>query len=384
MYDHEKPKSAKGTPISVPKPFIFDNHTVESSTETGDVPQEQQPKAPNKSPPDTDPVASKANSTLTILRIKRKRNEEPLDTLVVQENETSTTKKQKKLENDPQRNNAIKPADNTGAKKPTAAVFRLATTVNTESFKDPTHSIRLREKIAHLTEAPRPRSRLSDRHAPEFEDRVQQRREQLVQGKNEEARTARYRVINQNRTGLNSKEQCPPQVKSSVEAEAEAILDVFKMYDAVKEDEPQVKEYHLPNPEEPDIMCNFLPMVREYLSISDKTPDPVIIEPSAERSSDATDSKRDNTSDEDEYVYDIYYCDPHADHYQESRHRAIGSLLWFSDNEDDFMHSDSSDYADDDSDSNAEDYYRNDYPEDELSHDEYQYELSDTDDEYVY
>jgi hypothetical protein len=28
--------------------------------------------------------------------------------------------------------------------------------------------------------------------------------------------------------------------RSSVEAEAEAILDVFKMYDAVKEDDPKV------------------------------------------------------------------------------------------------------------------------------------------------
>lgn len=50
--------------------------------------------------------------------------------------------------------------------------------------------------------------------------------------------------------------------------------------------------------------------------------------------------------------------------------------LWFSDDENDILHDDSSDYGDDDSDSNAEDYYRNDYPEDELSEDEYPCRLS--------
>lgn len=45
--------------------------------------------------------------------------------------------------------------------------------------------------------------------------------------------------------------------------------------------------------------------------------------------------------------------------------------LWCSDDENDFIHDDSSEYGDDDSDSNAEDYYRNDYPDEELSEDEY-------------
>lgn len=43
-------------------------------------------------------------------------------------------------------------------------------------------------------------------------------------------------------------------------------------------------------------------------------------------SSLATDSKEDTVNDEDDYVYDIYYCDPHADHHQEVRHRTIGAL----------------------------------------------------------
>ncbi|KAF9958862.1 solute carrier 7, member 6 opposite strand [Modicella reniformis] len=408
------PKTARGVPISLPRTtatltsasteiaesFVFDNHTQDSHTQDSqlgsqDSTQDYQAQTSNSRSIITaiDSLASSNNShaTLTILRIKRKRNEEPLDTLVVQENDDTATKKQRKLEDRLQPDNVQDFAKDTIETKPHPAVFRLATTVNSESFKDPAHSIQLREKITHLTATHRPRSRLSDRHPQEFEDRVFKRRGELVQEKHEEARIARYRVISQNRAGLTSTEQRPPQVKSSVEVEAEAILDVFKMYDAVKEEEqenPEDKETHAQTLEESDIMCNFLPMVREYLSISDSaTADPKIVteapcEPPPPPPT--TESKDTDVSSEDEYVYDIYYCDPHADHQQESRYRAIGSLLWFSDDENDFIpEDDSSAYGDDDSDSNAEDYYQNDYPEDEFMSDNV-YGLSDTDDEYMY
>ncbi|KAF9355233.1 hypothetical protein BGX34_010576 [Mortierella sp. NVP85] len=391
--DSEPPKSARGIPISLPgltptssslvsrpatAPFVFDNHTTYNDSGSEDSIQNDHSETSSKLRSDVDPLAaSKGHGTLTILRIKRKRNEEPLDTLVVQENESAATKKQKKL-NDGLHDPALRQVEDITVTKPQPAVFRLATTVNTESFKDPVHSIQLREKITHLTETSRPRPRPSDRPAQGFEDRIHHRRGQLVQGKQEETRTARYRVINQNRTGL---KQTPPQVKSSVEAEAEAILDVFKMYDAVKEDDPKVTKEHAQTSEESDIMCNFLPMVREYLSISDKIVDPMVTFETSNGQSSTTNSKEDTLNDEDDYVYDIYYCDPHADHHQELRHRTIGAF----DDENDYIHDDSSEYADDDSDSNAEDYYRNDYPDEELSEDEYPYELSDTDDdEYLY
>ncbi|KAF9433015.1 hypothetical protein BGZ76_009989 [Entomortierella beljakovae] len=272
--------------------------------------------------------------------------------------------------------------------EPPPAVFRLATTVNRESFKDPTQSIQLRDKITHLTENKRPRSRLSERIL-DLETHAQKSRAELTEKMQKDARSARFRVINQNRTGMNR----PPEVKSSVEAEAEAALDVFKMYDAVREDQQKSKKQIAPKDEvESDIMCNFLPMVREYLSISETSSRPIITTPSeaSERSSTPLsrknfDSNSDYEDSEDEYVYDIYYRDIHADQ-QESKSRSVGALLWFSDDENFMNEDDSSDDDYEDSDSNAEDYYQNDYPEDELSeNDNNPYELSDTDDdEYHY
>ncbi|KAF9954876.1 hypothetical protein BGZ72_004190 [Mortierella alpina] len=393
-------KPSKGTVISLPgsvstarsassstsslasnvTPFTFDNHTPESRAEirTEDL------KVSNTSNSNT------ASDAFTILRIKRKRNEEPLDTLVVQEQlDKLAGKKQRKTEDEAQREIQNAMAGDIALPKPPPAVFRLATTVNKASFKDPTQSIQLRDRIASLAETPRPRSRLSERHQPEFEERVHERRGELAQAKQKEARSARYRVINKNRSGLSSAEKKPPQVKSSVEVEAEAALDMFKVYDAVKEEEPKTKKQIADEALESDIMCNFLPMVREYLTISDKVSDPKISLKNQGARSSAASSARGDQSDydsEDEYVYDIYYRDVNADHQQESKHRGIGSLLWFSDDENNFMNEEDSSEDDyEDSDSNAEDYYQNDYPEDEQSADEYAHELSDTDDdEYVY
>ncbi|KAF9171286.1 hypothetical protein BGX21_000081 [Mortierella sp. AD011] len=381
-------------------PFTLDNHTSESMTMNQAKTIAQQDNATSTSA--GSPAAGGSttsgpnNDAFTILRIKRKRYEEPLDTLVVQEQmEKLSGKKQKKIEDSIQQERDNTQAGQVSLPKPPPAVFRLATTVNKESFKDPTQSIQLRDKITHLAENRRPRSRMSER-IQDLESFAQKNRAELTERMQKDARSARFRVINQNRGGMATSDR-PPQVKSSVEAEAEAALDVFKMYDAVREDEPKSeKQPSVTNAEESDIMCNFLPMVREYLSISEKTPEPRIISTSESGEGSTTPLPRtrrnfDDDSDfddsEDEYVYDIYYRDLHADHQQESKHRAIGALLWFSDDENNFMNEDdSSDDDFEDSDSNAEDYYQNDYPEDELSDNDYNpYDLSDTDDDdYLY
>ncbi|KAG0055368.1 hypothetical protein BGZ89_002371 [Linnemannia elongata] len=386
--------------INSTTPFTFDNHTPESkanltatsgkSTKTlRESPSQSFRKRAGSFDP---PTTSQTNDEgLTILRIKRRRNEEPLDTLVVQEQlEKLAGKKQRKTEDEGQREKENTAAGLMPLPKAAPAVFRLATTVNKELFKDPTQSSKLREKITNMAESsPRPRSRLMDRHTVDYDERVQERRGELAETKRQEARTARYRVINQKRSGYSTPDtKLPPKVKSSQEVAAEAQLDMFKMYDAVKEDEPKTKKQLAQEAEEADIMCNFLPMVREYLTISDKKVDPKISVDevaSSGRLSTASNRRDDvgGASDsEDEYVYDIYYRDVNADHAKESQQRAIGSLLWFSDDENNFMNEDdSSDDDYEDSDSNAEDYYQNDYPEDELSDNAHPYELSSDDDE---
>ncbi|KAF9126081.1 hypothetical protein BGW39_006952 [Mortierella sp. 14UC] len=365
------PNLTAGTIIGSATPFTFDNHTPESqanlmklATNTKTLKESPSQSFRKRAGSFDPPTNTQSNDEgLTILRIKRRRNEEPLDTLVVQEQlEKMAGKKQKKTEDEIQREK-----DNTAAGI---------------------------EKITNMAESsPRPRSRLMDRHTSDYEERVNERRGNLAEAKRQEARTARYRVINQKRSGLSTPEsRLPPKVKSSSEVAAEAELEMFKMYDAVKEDEPKTKQQLAKEAEEADIMCNFLPMVREYLTISDKKVDPKIsVDETAVSGRLLSMSNRrvdtGNASDsEDEYVYDIYYRDVNADHAKESQ-RAIGSLLWFSDDENNFMNEDdSSDDDYEDSDSNAEDYYQNDYPEDELSEGDHPYELSSDDDEddYMY
>ncbi|KAG0328018.1 hypothetical protein BGZ99_006370 [Dissophora globulifera] len=296
--------------------------------------------APLASPSATSAAAARggaSSDTFTILRIKRKRNEEPLNTLVVQEQlEKADGKKQKTAKND-----------------------------SKQEVQDTLTGAAILQR---------------------FEDRVSERREVLAHEKQEQARSARYRVVHQNRSGLAGSELRPPEVKSSVEAKAEAALEMFNMYDAIKEDEPKSKKQLAQEADESDIMCNFLPMVREYLSIS--RPDGLDKTLSDEHltTHDPVSDQAEDQDSEDEYVYDIYYRDLHAEHRQEPGQRGIGSLLWFSDDENNFLNEDdSSDDDFEDSDSNAEDYYQNDYPEDEVSDGQYGYELSDSDDdEYLY
>ncbi|KAI1315892.1 hypothetical protein EDD11_000206 [Mortierella claussenii] len=378
-----------GIPIGTP--FTFDNHTQENN----DVETAIQSAVDKALADERAGVIATHSDAHTILRIKRKRYEEPLDTLVVQEQlEKLTGKKLRTQEGKEQQERDNDKAGAVCLPKPSPAVFRLATTVDKGSFKDPTQSMQLRDRINHLADSNRrPRSRMSERY-PDLENQAQKNRAELTEKRQRDAQSARYRVINQNRTGLAPAEQLPPRVISSKEAQAEAALEMFKMYDAVKEETPKTKEQLLRDAEESDIMCNFLPMVREYLTISDRSSDPKIMSEDSEQhgTSSASRTKKSDPAEaddsEDEYVYDIYYRDVHADHEQETGHRTIGSLLWFSDDENNFLNEDDSSEDDyEDSDSNAEDYYQNDYPEDELSENEYAYkhELSDSDDDdYMY
>ncbi|KAJ2778734.1 hypothetical protein H4R18_004422 [Coemansia javaensis] len=113
-----------------------------------------------------------------------------------------------------------------------------------------------------------------------------------------------------------------------------------RMYDAIREDAPAPAPaarggfVAQANPQTAD---ELVPMVREYLSVGVPAP---------------------------EYVYDFYYI-PHAQAAMGALHAAnIGSVLWLGDPDDAIPDSDC-DQGDEDDDSNAEDFYRNDYPDDE-------------------
>jgi hypothetical protein len=90
-----------------------------------------------------------------------------------------------------------------------------------------------------------------------------------------------------------------------------------------------------------DIMCNFIPMVKEYLTCKYQE----ITAKSKDYSISLLVQEKEEEKEED-YVYDVYYRD---DNNLESgiNSKNVGSLVWFDDQ---------SEYLDDDSDSELGDY----------------------------
>ncbi|ORX90429.1 hypothetical protein K493DRAFT_409868 [Basidiobolus meristosporus CBS 931.73] len=273
--------------------------------------------------------AQQHTGSLTILRIKRKRTDEPLEALLVQD-ELSGVKKLRK-----------------NRKIAVPKMFRLAETVTHEIFGDAEKTLELKDKLAKMTNTtpappPIPTAPVSRRETgpPEVLSSSQQKAQQKIE-------STRYKVINQNR------------IDDIMGEESQRDNNGFRLFDVVREedyDREALKTAKFTS-EDPnsDIMCNFLPMLREYLSVNDK--------PVEEELHD------------DEYVYDVYYRDD-ANHATTMPSVKLASLIWFDDPEDNvFLHDegDSSDFEGDE-DSNAEDYYKNEYPEEEAWTDFDEYE----------
>ncbi|OBZ89389.1 putative RNA polymerase II nuclear localization protein SLC7A6OS [Choanephora cucurbitarum] len=285
---------------------------------------------------------SSKSEQLTILRIKRKRTEEPLEALLIhQENEKRVKK-----------NNDQDKSKLTVSITALPSIFRLAETVEQKSFSNLDEAKKLRDRISRRIQpgTSRPQTPVS----------VEERKNRLVKDQKEASMRARYRVVMENRS--KASEDAPPVVQSSSE---KAAKDLFNMYEAVKDDKSskQANLFMDDDIEDPDdIMCNFIPMVKEYLTLQDKE---------TER------------QEEEDYVYDVYYRDDD----QRVNTSNIGSLIWFDETQSEYVDDDSdSELGDElDEDSNAEDYYQNDYPEEEAS-DEYEdqihYDLSSEDDDY--
>ncbi|KAI9303039.1 hypothetical protein BJ944DRAFT_250995 [Cunninghamella echinulata] len=272
-----------------------------------------------------------------ILRIKRKRTEEPMDTLLVQHQQfekKQATLTDKRLRKD----NLINKSNLKVTPLALPTIFRFAETVEEHSFKNITEAKKLKERISR-------RTHLGNR--PNTPESIDQKRDQKTKSLQNHAKQARFKVINQNRSQKNS--SMPPEVQCSSQKAAE---DLFKMYDAIKIENTGPKLIVDEDEEDPgDIMCNFIPMVKEYLTLNDKTEEP----------------------EEEDYVYDVYYCDT-TNTGQDISGTNIGSLVWF-DEETEYLNDDDSDSEpcdEGDEDSNAEDYYQNDYPDEENSDEDYE------------
>jgi hypothetical protein len=91
-----------------------------------------------------------------------------------------------------------------------------------------------------------------------------------------------------------------------------------------------------------DIMCNFIPMIKEYLTCKLR----LLYTLDVFLPFHSIVNDRDEQKEEDDYVYDVYYRDD-SNQQMNMKGVNIGSLVWFDE---------VSEYLDDDSDSELGDY----------------------------
>ncbi|KAJ1970481.1 hypothetical protein H4R35_005840 [Dimargaris xerosporica] len=276
---------------------------------------------------DIQPVASKP---LTILRIKRKRTEEPLDALKVESGINVDDKRIK--------------SQNTDTEEKASAIprlFRLAETVDIQAFNDQAKAKLLQAKIHRLA---------NRHHSARFEkpeslptaasDIIDKKKVKIANDKKSDARNARFRVVNRNRTPIANQ---PPEAIAAKLQDAShgpSVSELFHLVDAVKDSQLLPSSLPRPVPHASSATDSLVPMMEQYLTV-DQNPD--------------------------DYVYDVYYVDTADDEeFDVIRARQpYGSLLWTGMEDDDYEFVPTSESECDEEDSNAEDYYAHDYPDED-------------------
>ena len=130
--------------------------------------------------------------------------------------------------------------------------------------------------MKNITEAQKLKERITKRVQPGSRPRtpetLDERKDRLAKQQQNSTKQARYRVINQNRGGNNNNNSQhadrPPVVQNAAE-------ELLQMYEAVREDNDNHTKSSsskanifadTDDEEDDDIMCNFIPMVKEYLT----------------------------------------------------------------------------------------------------------------------
>ncbi|GLB38275.1 putative transcription factor Iwr1 [Lyophyllum shimeji] len=267
---------------------------------------------------------SPAPQTYTLLRIKRKRNEEPLDALVVE----SRVRRKKS--------------------RPGIGVFKFAQTVESDVWEDEKRAKDIQDQIsrlakeeenqreAALTEVPgvvppgRPRPKADDaRHYTILQRHVTDETHRITRPKS------------------------PPKVISSKDLPPKHPKADFKMFDAVRAD----KDLEGPPTTFDAEMEKFLPMLDQYLKMHDVSLDP-------EETNPAVGDVAPRTAEADDYVWDVFY---HREASLSEWNIAanVGTLSGLPPSITDPYETPSDSEPEDevDEDSNAEEYYKNDYPE---------------------
>ncbi|EOQ99349.1 RNA polymerase II nuclear localization protein IWR1 [Wallemia ichthyophaga EXF-994] len=269
----------------------------------------------------------------SFIRIKRKRNEEPLDALLIGEQE-----------------------DKEGSDRPIArkkrqkqGLFKLAETVEQSTFTSETTKEELQSRLKRKAEDEQDDSSSVD----------QRRRSNHNNAEITQPPRKRYHVIKGDR-------DVSSDVFIDVEEEKRRIEDgkpaeatnTAKPLDPFDEDSEQMRE--------------FRRLVEDYLKMQEVVS---IDSNDSEKGNDKEDKNTVNNN--NDYVFDVYYRDSKKSHHSPEILSNIGLLTGLSD---EFgagvdYSSDSTDIKDEaDEDSNEEDYYTNDYPDEEVGSEEEEYD----------
>lgn len=245
----------------------------------------------------------------TVLRIKRKRNEEPLDALVVE--------------------SGIRRKKSRGG----MGVFKFAQTVEDGAWNDQKLHQRIQDEVSRL-------SREEPILAPEPKQPTVAQPSSSPTG-NRRLSTdfnRRYTIIDQESEATLPAN--PPKIISTKDLPPKQANPNFRLFDAVPEDD---ESSHAMDRE----MEKIMPMLKAYLNIDDAAAS----EPAPESG---------------DYVWDVFYHKPSTlSEWNEAA--SIGTLTGLPPSLMDPYDSDSDSEAEDeaDEDSNAEEYYKNDYPDEE-------------------
>ncbi|KAH9480560.1 hypothetical protein JR316_0007160 [Psilocybe cubensis] len=296
------------------------------------------PTSTLQAPPMATPSIGPDAKSYTIIRIKRKRNEEPLDALVVE----SRVRRKKS--------------------RGGIGVFQYAQTVEDDVWDDMNRRKDIQENISNLA-----RETAAKLESNATLPSITEVPPSPISRKTQEEVARRYTIVDQADPIQAARRlpAAPPKVLSSKEVAKNKALADFKMYDAIPTDQqPAIME-------EPSEMDKFLPMLNDYLKIhnlnstADKALSPLTSSKLNETKSNS------QTSSDDDYVWDVFYHRPATlSEWNEVSNIAsvhvycTGLPPSFGDGYDSDEESDEEvDEADEDS--NAEEYYKNDYPEDE-------------------
>ncbi|KAJ2399518.1 hypothetical protein GGI23_002608 [Coemansia sp. RSA 2559] len=310
--------------------------------------------------------------TLTVLRVKRKRDQEPLDALVIHQQQRRVAKTRRTAAS---ASRSATPSIYDVDEGP--VVFSLGETVSEDDFGNARKRAALQERLAMLQGKQQQQQSTDEMMDTDSEPVVQKPANSMVDG-----RSTQFCVIGGRQVPLT--DDVPPtaadiafelnygipQVYAATELNSSTAHRRIKMFDAITEQDveslrmAESKERREQQQQQQQQQQRIMPVSADQTQRDESRKDNMVEEELVPMVRDRLTFRATPTS---EYVYDLYYMQSGPLLAPRSAPDAsVGSVLWVDDIDEllDANAPDSDGNIDDDDDSNAEDYYANDYPDD--------------------